>query len=171
MERKQILCRGKDGATRAFLVKRVDPFESEIMFSITGVGPSWSEIPGEFHFKVMDDSRGLKVTMMSCETFPDYCGKGIPEAMIEFVSKTFNKVVVSSSNDPNQAEVGESRKLGATKAWCRLMRSGKAVYHPDRDYFEFVDSGGIRNFLRAVIYGVGRLAVPQRFPRLEGPPG
>lgn len=65
----------------------------------------------------------------------EYSGKGIPEAIIKFLSKLYEMNITSSSN--KNTPPYEFRSEGATVVWKRLVAERKAKYFTDKDYYVY----------------------------------
>ena len=135
----KISCFGKDGIQREFTynssVSSWNYLEKHD-FEITIDGDIQQ---GIFQFEVVFiDDDTIKIVEMHNNGHEDLSARGIPDSMIEEVSRLFEKEVISSTNaDSEKIATNESRSLDADKFWERLVSKGFASYDQNRQVYVY----------------------------------
>jgi hypothetical protein len=127
-------CVGKDGTKREFLCSHSeDRLSAEWVFRVRAKEESAGH-SFELVLKELDDE-SMRVVMLNNYGIPDYCGKGIPDALLPYAALVLGKHVQSS---PSSAFGGIYRTAAATIVWDRLVRLGKATYDAGSDVYQTV---------------------------------
>lgn len=135
----ELKCIGRDGVARTFDVRwDKDIFAEKWKFRVV-TSPA---LPGgeAFHLDIEEISEGLgRVVMMNNYGVREYCGMGIPEALLPLASATLGMKLQSSPTLGTSSTPGASgiyRTPAATKVWNRLVNAGKATHLLADDIFE-----------------------------------
>ena len=129
-------CTDIDGINRTFLCRIIDELNgNNITVSVHFVPP----LPSGDFFQVTIHRLNLDTAITTAIYSHDqeYRGKGIPEALLPWISNHLNTTVVSSSNR-NPRLNGERRSEEATKMWERLCRKRIAKKLEDSDHYEIL---------------------------------
>lgn len=84
------------------------------------------------------DENLIQSTMLSNNSKDCYRGKGITEALFQYVVNTTGKKLISSSNRKEKKNFdNEYRTPCASKVWDRLVKVGKACYDKGEDRYNY----------------------------------
>ncbi len=128
---------GPEGQQYTFIVEqqsRPDPNNADIIAHHFNIKESVDSF-NIFQFSVLEDHERLRVIQMAHNDAPELKGRRIPDQMIRFVNRLFNKTVVSSDN--KKPESGDFRSDKATRVWQRLVDSKEADYNEELDFYFF----------------------------------
>lgn len=139
----EIECEGKDGKTRKFVFNDPTPRKTlsgyyEYSFWI---GTRIDDVVF-FELRLIEKPDGeLRIDAISGND-TKYSAKGIPEALLPFVSRLLGKRICSSRSKGDDniirtygSGTTEFRTEDATKMWNRLVSKGLAEYYPDEDIY------------------------------------
>jgi hypothetical protein len=134
----RIECVGKDRIERTFVFDdpRVLPTPSgslEYRFAVT----TDSNAREYFELILEGDDGDLRIDSITHNRHQQYRAKGIPDALLPYVSSLLELRIRSSRSNPEPVGKARIRQRcpDATKMWERLVKKGIAEYLEDEDFF------------------------------------
>ena len=130
-----LLAEGYDGRHREYQFEYgFNGLDRSWDFRVRPVAPMPSNGPFDYRVRLLADG-SLQSWVMAHHEEPAFRRTGVSNSIIYEASRVLGREIVSSVNN---GVPGEFRQPGATKAWLRLVASGKAIHDAATDEYRTV---------------------------------